>query len=25
VHGIYAFLVVRHGDNAIGLRRRPEQ
>ncbi|PBS13123.1 type IV secretion system protein VirB9 [Lysobacteraceae bacterium NML93-0792] len=24
VHGTYAFLVVRHGDNAIGLRRRPE-
>lgn len=25
VHGTYAYLVVRHGDNAIGLRRRPEQ
>lgn len=24
VHGTYAYLVVRHGDNAIGLRRRPE-
>ncbi|MCD9098114.1 TrbG/VirB9 family P-type conjugative transfer protein [Luteimonas fraxinea] len=24
VHGTYAFLVVRHGNNAIGLRRRPE-
>ncbi len=24
VHGTYAFLVVRHGSNAIGLRRRPE-
>lgn len=24
VHGTYAFLVVRHGDNAVGLRRRPE-
>ncbi|MCF5089111.1 MULTISPECIES: TrbG/VirB9 family P-type conjugative transfer protein [Stenotrophomonas] len=25
VHGTYAYLVVRHGDNAIALRRRPEQ
>jgi len=24
VHGTYAYLVVRHGDNAIALRRRPE-
>ncbi|MFC3131073.1 TrbG/VirB9 family P-type conjugative transfer protein [Coralloluteibacterium stylophorae] len=24
VHGTYAFLVVRHGGNAVGLRRRPE-
>ncbi|MCD9030022.1 TrbG/VirB9 family P-type conjugative transfer protein [Luteimonas sp. BDR2-5] len=24
VHGTYAFLVVRHGDNTVGLRRRPE-
>jgi len=25
VHGTYAYLIVRHGDNAIALRRRPEQ
>lgn len=25
VHGTYAYLVVRHGDNVVGLRRRPEQ
>ncbi|NIJ68998.1 TrbG/VirB9 family P-type conjugative transfer protein [Xanthomonas sp. 60] len=24
VHGTYAYLVVRHGENAIALRRRPE-
>jgi type IV secretion system protein VirB9 len=25
VHGIYPFLVIRHGKNVVGLRRNPEQ
>ncbi|TDK22762.1 type IV secretion system protein VirB9 [Luteimonas aestuarii] len=25
VHGTYPYLVIRHGDNVIGLRRSPEQ
>ena len=25
VHGTYPYLVIRHGDNVVGLRRSPEQ
>jgi type IV secretion system protein VirB9 len=25
VHGTYPYLVIRHGDNVVGLRRRPQQ
>ena len=24
VHGTYHYLVIRHGDNVVGLRRSPE-